>query len=126
MNGSNMMLEDVLVLLSEYGRPRLNQFASSATPGLRAAGRWRVEVHIPSRSDIDWRKLGVPTTGWGFRGTADTPLDAAKQCLDELLAFRDTPDAQYAIFVSGDDLRTKENGKGRPKTSVCEGENDAS
>lgn len=91
---SNMSLEDILHELSKYGRPHMNQFSASASPGFRVAGTWGCEVGIQA---ISYEEAGRPSwyyqpcigapKGWNSAGSTrcigrgKTPTEAAAMAL---------------------------------------------
>lgn len=104
-----MALEDMLQELTKYGRPNLNQFAVSASPG-NAAGVWNVEVWIPSKKEApaeagtDRRMIG--------RGTL---YEAANCCLTECQELAESTVANWYKFISEDELKEIENNKNNLK-----------
>lgn len=98
-----MALEDILQELTKYGRPTVNQFAVSASPG-NAAGVWNVEVWIPSKKEAP-AEAGTGRRMIG-RGTL---YEAANYCLNECQELNESHDADWYNFISEDDIKTKKN-----------------
>lgn len=89
---SNMDLQSIMLELAKYGRPTVNQFATSATPGHDGAGVWNVEVMIKPAPG----RLIVPAR---MTGRSPDILEAANQCLNECIELAET-DACLYEFVS--------------------------
>lgn len=109
----NLNLETILLLLAEFGRPKMNQFAVSATPGYDAAGEWNCEVDIPFKH---WSDLPEPVVEqWKARqrsletrrmiGRGETPTIAARACLAQCQELVEGPDAPYLKLISTEMLR---------------------
>lgn len=99
MNNSNMALEDILQELTKYGRPTVNQFAVSASPG-NAAGVWNVEIWVPSKKDAP----AVAGTGRRMIGRGAL-REAADECLTNCQELAECDVANWYNFVSEDMLK---------------------
>lgn len=109
MNASNMALEDILQELTKYGRPTVNQFAVSASPG-KAAGVWNVEVWIPSK------KEAPEEAGTGRRMIGKGMLrEAANECLTSCQELAESSYADWYKFVSEEEIKKIEQDKNNLK-----------
>src|ERR1700761_9386723 len=112
---SNLFLEDILDLLAAYGRPTVNQFSVSATPGLRAAGMWNVEVSIKPRPFADMDEATAKAQVAGAHhvparciGRAYTAKEAAAICLQRCEELFEGPNARFYEAVSTDEVKRSE------------------
>lgn len=108
---SNLLLEDILQLLSEYGRPAVSQAAVSATPGYRAAGQWHVEVSIRTHGigecpTPELNELQLKHRAWvpaRCIGVSKNPTDAARECLRKCEELLEGPMGGIYVKVSVND-----------------------
>jgi hypothetical protein len=112
---TNLFLEDILDLLAAYGRPTINQFSVSATPGWRAAGMWNVEVCIKPRPFQAMDKATNEAALNGGHhvparciGRAETAKEAALICLRRCEELLEGPNAKFYEPVSTEDLKRAE------------------
>jgi len=113
-------LEELMEMLAAYGRPSLHQYVGSATPGMKAAGTWGCEVVIQTctyeeTGRADWYFVcgGRGPEGWSHTGRrcmgrADTPAEAAAQCLDECMKTMESPAGPYYRPVSTEAVKAQE------------------
>ena len=112
MSKSNMALEDIFQELTKYGRPSANQSSVNASGG-NSAGRWDVEVWIPSKWDLT-APSDVAVTGRRMIGQG-TLYEAANECLSKCQELAESSLASWYKFVSEADVRKIEQDKNNLK-----------